>query len=573
MIPEGNARPGRISFMEMPFQAGVLDTIADPTINRVTMMTGAQVGKTLISLCAIGFYTDHEPRSQIFMQPTETDLKKWLAGKFDPMVDANPKLKATYAKPRGRDGVNNSSMKEFSGGAIYFAWAGSGNTWRGISAPVIFCDEVEAYEASDEGHPVDVLWQRAATFGDNRKLVEMSTPTVKNKSRIETSYLQGDQRRFWVVCPHCEHKHLLMWENVTYDKEDIATALIHCPECGVGFNDTERIALVRYAEKDGGGWKTSQPTRRHASFHLSALYSPLRRLRDVVEMYLDLESKESLNVFYNTVLGETYETTGEGAEEHELAERTEEYPAEVPADVKILTAGVDVQKDRLECEIAGWGTGEERWNIAYEVFPGDPSDPKDGCYSDLMKFVRKGFCYEGGGTMTVSGVGIDSGYNTLVIYDFVRKHSRRLPPVFALKGIGGWNREVLRASKPTRTYRGYRPAIYSCAVDILKRITMQRLNIKEPGVGYCHFPVERVNSDYFQQLTEEICLHDKRTHKWKWTRRSNGPNEALDCFAYNYAVLHILKPDLASNLRRGLSKTGKPVQQKRTQKTWKNKGI
>ena len=285
MIPEGNARPGRISFREAPFQRGMLDVIIDPSINRISFQTGAQLGKTTVALCAIGFYTDHEPRSQVFMQPTETDLKKWLAGKFDPMVDANPNLQNTYAKPRGREGVNNTLMKEFSGGAIYFAWSGSGNTLRGISTPIVFCDEVEAYEHSEEGHPADVLAQRAATFGDNRKLVEMSTPKVKNKSRIEKSYLQGDQRRFWVVCPECSHKHLLEWQNVKYNPEDISTALIHCPECGVGFDDTERIAMVRYAEQDGGGWIAEKPTRGHASFHLNVLYSPLRRLRDIVEMY------------------------------------------------------------------------------------------------------------------------------------------------------------------------------------------------------------------------------------------------------------------------------------------------
>ena len=438
MIPEGNARPGRISFREAPFQRGILDAVKDPLISRISMQTAAQVGKTTVAQCIIGFFMEHEPQNQVFMMPTETDLRKWLSGKFDPMVDANPKLQSTLAKPRGRDGVNNTIMKEYSGGTIYFAWAGSGNTWRGISTPVVFCDESEAYEGSDEGHPVDVLWQRSATFGDRRKLIEMSTPTVKNKSRIESSYLQGDQRRFWVVCPHCSHEHTLEWEQVTYDKDDVSTAEIACPGCGVCFNDTERISLVRYAESDGAGWRASKPTKGHASFQLSALYSPLRRLRDIVETYLVLEEKESLATFYNTVLGLSYETTGEGAEEHELAERVEEYPAEVPAGTKILTAGVDVQKDRLECEIAGWGTGEERWNIAYEIFEGDPSDPKDECYSALLKFVSKGFAYEGGGKMFVSGVGIDSGYNTLVIYNFVRKQSGKMPPVYALKGIGGW---------------------------------------------------------------------------------------------------------------------------------------
>ena len=94
------------------------------------------------------------------MQPTVTDLKKWLAGKFQPMLDSNIELQNTYAKPRGREGVNTHTLKEFAGGAIYFAW-GSPNTWRGISTPIVICDESEAYDGSDEGYPVDVLWQRS----------------------------------------------------------------------------------------------------------------------------------------------------------------------------------------------------------------------------------------------------------------------------------------------------------------------------------------------------------------------------------------------------------------------------
>ena len=175
--------------------------------------------------------------------------------------------------------------------------------------------------------------------------------------------------------------------------------------------------------------------------------------------------------------------------------------------------------------------------------------------------------------MFIQGVGIDSGFNTLAIYAFVRKYTGKIPQVFALKGVGGWNREVLKASKPQRTYRGYRPAIYSVAVDILKRIQMQRLNIPQPGAGYCHFPMERTSGDYFQQLTSEVCLYDPRTNRWKWTKKDDGPNEALDCAIYNYATLHILKPDLESSLRHGLSKDGQAVRFKRQQRSWKNRRI
>ena len=301
LIAAGNARPGRISFRENPFQRGILDTCINPTINRVTWMSGAQVGKTTVAQCLMGYHTIHQPMSQVLMQPTETDLKKWLRGKFDPMVEANPRLQEAYAKPRGREGVNNTIMKEFSGGMLYLAWAGSTNTMRGISTPIVICDEAEAYEHTDEGHPVNLLRQRSETFGDKRKLIELSTPKIKGKSWIEAAYERGDKRRFWVFCLECDHKHTLRWENVRYDDDNVASARIHCPSCDFGFNDTERIRMVRYAEQDGGGWIPEKPTRGHASFQISVLYSPLRRLQDVVQTFWTLNQTRTKIQRHSTI--------------------------------------------------------------------------------------------------------------------------------------------------------------------------------------------------------------------------------------------------------------------------------
>ena len=573
-IPEGNARPGRISFREAPYQKEMLDVCYDPRINRVTMMTGSQVGKTMVALCILGFYTDHKPMSQAFMQPTQWDMKKWLESKFDPMVRANSKLQGLYAKPRGREGANNQIMKSFRGGHLILSWAGSPNTQRGISTPIVVCDEVDAYEYGEEGHPVNLLWQRSATFGEHRKLIELSTPTVKDKSWIESSYNRGDQRQFWVFCAECGHKHLLLWENVRWQKDDISTARIHCPECDYGFNDTERIRMIRYAEADGGGWIPERPTRGHASFQISVLYSPLRRLQDIVQTYLSIESdpNQNLSTFWNTCLGETYENSGERADGDELEARACDYVSEVPAGVKILTAGVDVQKDRLEVEVVGWGTGEESWNIAYEVFYGDTSNYKDPCYRELMNFASRGFQMdESGQRMFVEAMGIDSGYNTIAIYNFVRAQSKKIPRVYALKGVGGWNRDVLKSSKPQVTYKGVRPALFTVAVDIAKRILMQRLNVKEPGAGYCHFPTERTSGDYFKQLTGEVLLHDPRTNKWKWTKKDTDTNEALDCRIYAWTALQIANPDLSQNIQYGVRGKGGQQTPKQSVKTIHNR--
>lgn len=553
VIPAGNARPGPISFRDAPFQRSILDAIADPLVERITVQSGAQVGKTMIALCVLGYYTDEKPMSQMFMQPTETDMKKWLSTKFDPMLDANPRLNALYAPPRGREGTNNRIMKDFRGGHLVMAWAGSTNTMRGISAPIIVCDEVDGYEYSEEGHPVDLLWRRAATFGEKRKLLELSTPTVIHESRIEQDYLLGDMRQYEVICTECQNPWVFAWEHVKFDKSDTSTAQIHCPECDAGYTDMERIKLVRYAEDDGGGWKPQKETRRHLSYQISALYSPLQRLRDLAETFVDAENDpEKMKTFWNTCMGVTFEKTGETAEAHELEARCEDYPAPVPKGVQILTAGIDVQKDRLECEVVGWADGEESWDIAYEVFHGDTSNPNDSCFRYAENFLQKGFDYEEGGRFFIEAGAIDSGFNTLSIYQWVRSMQRKHPQVWAVKGIGGWNREVLKGTKPTMTYKGFRPALFSIGVDIVKRIVMGQLNIATPGQGYCHFPMERAEGEYFDQLTSEVLLYDPKTGKRKWEKKDAGANEALDCRIYAYAALHIRKPDLSLDMRYGL---------------------
>ena len=74
MIPAGNARPGRVSFREAPYQRGILDTFVDPSINRITVKSAAQIGKTLIALMVLGYFTEHEPMTQILMQPNTAEF-------------------------------------------------------------------------------------------------------------------------------------------------------------------------------------------------------------------------------------------------------------------------------------------------------------------------------------------------------------------------------------------------------------------------------------------------------------------------------------------------------------------
>lgn len=543
-IPAGNAIPGPIRFQNAPYQREPLEQIANPDCRRITLMWGAQVGKTQVVNCAIGYHIAHKPQSQMVMQPSQGDLQTWLETKLTPLIDANPELEARMAKPRGRDGVNNQRLKSYPGGFLMFSWAGSPKTMRGRSAPKIYCDEVDGYVSTAEGHPVSLLWQRAATFGDQRLLVETSTPTVKGLSHIETSYLNGDQRRYWLPCPHCSEYQTLKWSQVTWSTTDDGEALPEtayyvCEHCGCEITDGHKVAMLRKGE-----WRAAKPFRGHASYHLSELYSSFRKWRDIVQSFLEKKAQGDIQTFVNVSLAETWEEEGEQANPHELMKRCETYKAPVPAGGLVLTAGVDMQMDRLEVEVVAWGLGEESWSIEHRVLWGDPLGAE--VWDDLDEYLAETWVHQSGAVLGISAACLDtggtSGY-TQAAYEYCRgKTGRRL---FAIKGLAGWGRPIV--SSPSRKQSGKkarRVDLFPVGVDEAKLIVMRRLAVRQPGPGYCHFPDDR-EPEYFHQLTaERLITRYVKGHPVREWHQMRDRNEALDCRVYALAALKLTNPNL-----------------------------
>ncbi len=555
-IPVGNAVPGPMRFDNAPYQREVIDMTANPKCNRISLMWGAQVGKTQTALAAQAFRIGFNPVSQMMMQPSQGDLTTWLETKFNPLVDANEQLQDLIAKPRGRDGVNNQRMKSYPGGFLMFSWSGSPKTMRGRSAPFIVCDETDGYDRTTEGHPVGLLWQRAATFGDQRLLLEISTPTIKGGSWIETAFEQGDQRYFYVRCPHCGHLQRLQWSQVSWIKDEDGQ---HLPEtasyvcagsgCGTAWSDGERCAAIRRAESVGGGWIADKPFRGHASYHLSELYSCFRRLEDIVQSFLDKKAAGDLQTFVNVSLAETWEEEGDKLEASVLMARASEFAAPVPMGASVLTAGIDMQTDRLEVEVVGWGLGEESWSVDYKVIWGDPL--QQDVWDELDEYLDETWAHESGAELRVSAACLDTGGTvggyTQAAYDYARKRQGR--KIWAIKGVGGWGRPIV--TQPTKIrQKGLKPVnLHPIGVDEAKVVVAQRARIPEPGPGHCHFPVDR-DPAWFDMFTAETLrtkyLKGFPIREWHAVRPRN---EAFDCRVYALAALRILRPNIARLLK------------------------
>ena len=553
-VPIGNAIPGLIRFDNAPYQREVVDMTVDPRCNRITLMWGAQVGKTLAALCSQAYHIAQKPVSQIMMQPSQGDLHTWLETKFNPLVAENDLLEELIATPRAREGVNNQRMKSYPGGFMMFSWSGSPKTMRGRSAPFIVCDETDGYDRTHEGHPVGLLWQRAATFGDQRLLMEISTPTIKGASWIEGAYEQGDQRRFHVPCPHCGEEQPLEWKQVTWSRDAEGRHLpesagYSCAECGTIWNDGERVAAIRR-----GAWRSSRPFRGHASYHLNELYSCFRKLEDVVQSFLDKKAANDLQTFVNVSLAQTWEEEGERVDSTGLMQRAEAFAAPVPEGGAVLTAGVDMQEDRLEVEIVAWGIGEESWSVDYRVLWGDPL--QGDVWTDLDDYLGQTFTHQSGAQLAISAACLDTGGSsgyTQAAYEYARRKSGRR--LFAVKGVAGWGRPIVSA--PSRRASGRRARkvdLFTVGVDEAKAMVARRLGVAEPGPGHCHFPADR-DAEWFQQITAEKLVtrfvKGFPTREWHKVRPRN---EALDCRVYALAALKILNP----NLRRATERLKPP---------------
>ena len=560
-IPVGNAIPGPINFDNAPYQRGMIDAIKERGVRRISYMTGAQLGKTTVQQCATSYFIAHEPRSQIFVQPTQGDVQTFLETKLRPMLESNPEISRKMAKPRSRDGVNNSRMISYIGGWLLFSWAGSPKTLRGRSAPVTHADEVDGMEATAEGDPVELLSQRAATFGDQALRTESSTPTVAGASRIENAFNEGDRRRYYVPCPHCGEAQFLKWENVTWEgrkssniqdaRDDLdqdhqtETAGYRCECCGQVWTDGERIAAIRNAEKLGHGWKAERPFRGHVSFHAPEMLSTFRKMRDIVQSYLDKLALDDLQVFVNVSLGETYEEKGDKADPETLQNRAEEYKSTVPNGGVYLTCGIDMQMDRLELEIVAWGAGEENWSIDYRVLWGDPLGEE--VWEDLDDILESTYLHESGAQLSISASCLDTGGTagyTQRAYEYVK--SRRNRKLFAIKGRGGWGMPIVQSPQRKQSGKDKRKIdLFIVGTDEAKLVVMRRLDLDKQGPGYCHFPIER-ETEWYRQLTAEklVTRYIKGQPIREWHKPDRARNEGLDCRVYALAALKIMQPNL-----------------------------
>jgi len=514
------------------------------------MMSSAQVGKTEWLLNIIGYYMDYDPSPMLLLQPTLSMAEAFSKDRLAPMLRDTPALSGCVKSARARDSGNTLLHKTFPGGHITMAGANSPASLASRPVRILLADEVDRYpvSAGTEGDPLSLGGKRTTTFF-NRKKVYTSTPTIKGASRIEDAYEKSDKRRYYIPCSHCGELDTFKWANVKWDKDkdgnhDPETTYMVCEHCGGIHYDHDKVKRMLA----GGLWIAENETKNTAGFHLNELYSPWKKWAEVVQDFLDAKGDvEQIKTWTNTSLGETFEEAGDQIDDSYLYGRREIYEKTVPQGAVVLSMGVDIQADRIEAEIVGYGLGEESWNIAYKIFYGDVTQPE--VWEELAEMFDYDFEHESGNILHIAATTIDSGYQTQLVYDFVYKHRNRR--VFAVKGVEGGGRPIVSQSIQKKNKSSKRKVdLYIVGVDDAKVLLASRLKIAEEGAGYCHFPMER-DEEYFAQLTaEKMITKFRRGFPYREWVKTRTRNEATDCRIYSHAALKLLNPNWQALIER-----------------------
>lgn len=564
ILPASSAEPGPWRTSRTPYLREPMQAITDPKVVKVCMVASSQVGKTEIELNAIGYIIDQDPGNILYIQPTVEDARKFSRTRIAPMIEAcerlNKKVREVKIKKSSKT-TDTILQKSYPGGTLTMTGSNSASALASFPSRYIIGDERDrwALSAGTEGDPWKLAEARQKTYY-NKKQIEVSTPTIKGRSKIEASYLEGTQERWKTQCPECGSFSEIILDDLKFDpiskkinnkavwelKDDVI--FWECPVCQCLTSEEDmRTAPSKWIADNPEAYAK----KKIRSFWLTAFSSPWVTWEEIVLSVLNnKDDPEKLKVVYNTMLGKLWEDRGELVDEDTMLARREEYGrredgsvVEVPDGALVLTCGVDVQPNRLEYEVVGYGRHNETWGIKRGFIMGNPDH--DDVWRELDVTVIDRVYYFGNGRgLKISVTCVDSGgLNTQSVYKQCRARTNKR--VIAIKGKGGLGVPYVRppTKVPIKDNPKIKVYLYTLGVDEGKQIIFDDLAIQTPGPSFCHFPLEPAagyDFNYFWGL-----LSEKLVDNLKWVKiDGHERNEALDCRNYANAGFRLLNPNL-----------------------------
>ena len=554
VLPEGvSAKPGQVGLWA--FQRDIADAISNPEIERVTVLKCVRVGYSTLLVGAIGSYVVNEPAPILLLLPTEKDCRDFIVSDMEPIFDESPVLAGTISPEADERGRNTMMHRRFPGGSLKIIPGRAPRNLRKHTVRILLIDEEDGIEVTGEGDAIDLAIKRTLSY-PNRKIIRGSTPVDLDTSTICREYEASDQRIFEMQCVACHERSEPKWDQIAWDKafDDQGNVIAHlpetarwqCPKCRQQIEERHKPEMVAK-----GGWRITKPEIvGHAGFRLNVLISPHAQATwaKLAHEFLTVKNDpDRLRTFKNTLLGEGWADTTDVVDFEKVASRAEPFGLnikvddgneyKIPKQVLVLTAGVDVQDDRLEVSIYGWDRDGTAYALGHFVVFGSPGDATT--WQDLDETLLTKWDHPLGGKISIDAVAVDSSDGGWVdqVYDFCWPRANR--HVMAIKGMHG-NRPTIEMSKG-KVSRGKltgKGRLWIVGVDTVKSALLQRISHYTDAIRFSvTLPLV-----WFEQLTSERRVTRRIAGRpvRRFERIGARAAEALDCTVYAFAVRQVV---------------------------------
>tara|TARA_R100000458_G_C8274851_1_gene249834 strand:+ start:1454 stop:3364 length:1911 start_codon:yes stop_codon:yes gene_type:complete len=564
----------RYRFDFAPYQREMMETPFKPEVQKTVFQCGSRLGKTETVMNILGHSISEAPRRILVLYPTTSQAEKWSKETLEKeLFEPTPALQWLVRGGR-RNSSNTILHKLFPGGLINIFGANSPGEMRRAKGSLLFCDEVDAIQESDgqrdEGDQLEIFWMRGSEYSDAIRIAA-SYPSIEGRSRIAKMMAESDFRKWFTPCFKCKKPFVMLRDHVHWPQGKPEKAYMECPECGERLTDKMRRKMIA-----GGEWRATQPFTGTAGFFLNGMCSPhpvqrgfkshFHWIASQVEAIEKSDNPErSRHVFINTFDALPYRPERiEAPEPNVILARREDYKPwhELPEEVLVVTAGVDVQKRWLEAAVWGWGEGKQSWLLDHKKITGAPDDP--GTWLALESYlVGCRYPHPSGAEIGIFDPGtrvmVDAGYWDQHVLPWT--FSKQAVGVAAVQGSPTINAPILGKMRFAHQPKA---RIYSIGVNQAKDIIYQRLALPKPEAGqpfppgYIHLN-DTATPSFVEGLT---CEYGKREmyRGELFTRYINKPgarNEPLDTFVYALAGAIALNPRF-DRIRENLPKRAAP---------------
>lgn len=544
MLPSDSPEPGHYSSARVPYFKAVMDAFTQPDVRRIAVKSSSQVGKSEVLLNVVGRTAHLNPANILIIQPTLSDAEDFSKVRLSKMIaDTKVLTPLFYERAKTRDANQTILSKFYRGGRVLLVGSNSPSGLASRPIKILLCDEVDRYVPTSEGDAIDLAAKRTSNYFDAR-IALFSTPTAKGASRIDIEYEQGTQEEWRHACPNCGEWHCLSHVDMVSDhsiaRDDVGNKTVivravkwRCPDCGFEFAERD----MRRAQQSYFAQNPDALANGVRSFFINGFSSPWVKWADIMREWLEAQGQPTREaVVMNTRFGLSYETRGMFEDETVFLKRLEPYEGEVPAQVLMLTAGVDVQGNRLEYLVAGWGVGFECWCIERGLIKGDPGLATT--WQRLDDVLNETRTTGDGRRLQIARTFVDSGYSTDNVYDYCRRTNNR----FAIKGKCLFGAPLVHVTNYLKDAGLY---LTTLNVNAGKDEVYGRLDVTE-GAGRIHFGAEGwrgFDEVFFRQLISEHKVQRRSggmSYQMYEKINDKARNEAIDMLVYALAAARSL---------------------------------